>query len=108
MIVDYMPTGRKNAITRKELCRITGLSDRQAREHISQARRNTPIINLQDGDGYFIPDPSDNGDMNLLKRYVRQEEARLKSIGWSLKAARKIMKGTNVIRNEVPQQESND
>lgn len=75
MITDYIPTGRKNAITRKELCRITGLSDRQAREHIAQARRNTPIINLQDGDGYFIPNPSDNSDMSLLKRYVRQEEA---------------------------------
>ena len=106
MIVDYIPTGRKNAITRKELCRITGLSDRQAREHIAQARRNTPIINLQDGDGYFIPNPSDSADMNLLKRYVRQEEARLKSIGWSLKAARKTLKGINFF--EVPQQESND
>ena len=106
MIVDYIPTGRKNAITRKELCRITGLSDRQAREHIAQARRSTPIINLQDGDGYFIPDPSDNADMGLLKRYVRQEEARLKSIGWSLKAARKTLKGIDFFK--VPQQESND
>ena len=64
------------------------------------------VVCVQDGDGYFIPDPSDNGDMNLLKRYVRQEEARLKSIGWSLKAARKTLKGIDFF--EVPQQESND
>lgn len=93
MITDYIPTGHRHIISRKTLCQLTGLSDRQVRESIAQARRNTPIINLQDGDGYFIPDPSDNGDMELLRRYVRQEEARLKSIGWSLKAARKMLKG---------------
>lgn len=93
MITEYIPTGRHNAVTRKTLCKLTGLSDRQVRDNIAQARRNTPIINLQDGDGYFIPDPSDKGDMELLQRYVRQEEARLKSIGWSLKAARKMLKG---------------
>lgn len=93
MITDYISTGHFHPITRKKLCNLTGLSDRQVRDSIAQARRNTPIINLQDGDGYFIPDPSDNGDMELLRRYVRQEEARLKSIGWSLKAARKMLKG---------------
>lgn len=93
MITDYIPTGRENAISRADLCRLTGLADRQVRENIAQARRNTPIINLQDGDGYFIPDPTDSGDMAQLRRYVKQEEARLKSIGWSLKAARKMLKG---------------
>lgn len=93
MITDYIPIGRDHAITRKKLCMLTGLSDRQVRENIAQARRNTPIINLSDGDGYFIPNPSDEADMRLLGRYARQEEARLKSIGWSLKAARKMLKG---------------
>lgn len=92
-IIDYIPVGNQNPITRKELCILTGLSDRQVREHISQARRNTPIINLQDGDGYFIPNKENRADMELLRDFVRQEEARLKSIGWSLKAARKMLKG---------------
>lgn len=92
-IAIYIPVGNQNSITRKELCRLTGLSDRQIREHIAQARRNTPIINLQDGDGYFIPDKENKSDMELLRDYVRQEEARIKSIGWSLKAARKMLKG---------------
>lgn len=93
MIKDYIPTGHENAISRKELSELSGIDDRNVRRSIAQARRNTPIINLQDGDGYFIPDPSNSVDMELLRRFVKQEEARLKSIGWSLKAARKMLKG---------------
>lgn len=93
LITDFIPVGRENAISRKRLCEVTGLTDRNLREHIAQARRNTPIINLQYGDGYFIPDTSDDADMALLRRYVAQEEGRLKSIGWSLKAARNALKG---------------
>ena len=33
----------------------TGLPDRTVRELIAQARRNHPIINFQDGTGYYLP-----------------------------------------------------
>lgn len=56
-IVDYIPFGRKNAITRTRLRIVTGLNDRQIREQISQARRDTVILNMQDGKGYFRPLP---------------------------------------------------
>ena len=38
-IETYIPFGRENAITRKELCSLTKLSDRKLREQIEQARR---------------------------------------------------------------------
>ena len=52
-IVDYIPFGRENAVTRTQLRIMTGLNDRQIREQISQARRDTVILNMQDGKGYF-------------------------------------------------------
>lgn len=85
-ITDYIGRGRENAVTRSRLAELTGLGDRTIREMIAQERRETVIINLQNGDGYYIPTKAEE-----VKRFVSQETARLKSIGWSLKAARKLL-----------------
>lgn len=91
-ILDYIPTGQMNAVTRSELCRRTGINDRVMRVAIHKARRQIPILNMQDGKGYFIPDMNNPDERMLLKKFVRQEESRLKNIGWSLKAARTTLK----------------
>lgn len=52
-ISDYIPFGKDNAISRKKLEKVTGLSDRDIREEIAMARRNTVILNLSNGQGYF-------------------------------------------------------
>ncbi len=88
-IVDYIPFGRKNAITRTRLRIVTGLNDRQIRRMIAEARENTVILNMQDGKGYFRPLPEER---HLVEAYDKQETARLKSIGWSLKATRQMLK----------------
>lgn len=91
-ITDFIPTGSSHAISRKELCNMVGISDRKMREEIHNARRDMPILNLSNGDGYFIPDLTDDIDVALLKHYVKQEESRIKSTGWALKSARKALK----------------
>lgn len=91
-ILDYIPIGSENAIQRAVLVALSGLDDRRVRDQIAEARRKIPILNMQDGNGYFIPDMNSREDRTLLKAYVQQEEHRLKSIGWSLKAARKTLK----------------
>jgi len=95
-ILDYIPTGSKNAVRRDFLRTMTGLSDRQMRIEIHKARRKIPILNLQKGVGYFIPDMNEEHDRKLLIRFVRQEESRLKSIGWSLKAARQTLRNLGI------------
>lgn len=91
-ISDFIPTGRDNAISRESLANATHMTDRQIRQSIHKARRDIPILNLQDGKGYFIPDKEDPIDMYMLFSFVNQETNRLKSIGWSLKSARKWLK----------------
>ena len=86
----YIPYGRENAISRKRLAQATGLSDREIRETIALARRNTVILNLSDGNGYFRPIPGEED--NLVKQYYKQELIRLKRIGWSLRATRMMLK----------------
>ncbi len=91
-ILDYIPVGHKNAVTRQQLCIMTGISDRKVRNMIAETRRATPILNLQNGKGYFLPNENDLIDRMALRKFVNQEEHRLKSIGWSLKAARDYAK----------------
>lgn len=82
-IVDYIPYGEENAISRRALCKLTGLSDRAVREEISQARRNTPILSF--GGGYFIPSVDEK---YKARQWVNQEMRRAKSILWSIRGAK--------------------
>lgn len=92
MITDYIPIGRNSAVSRELLCSLTGMSDRRVRDAIAKERRHTVILNLQDGSGYYRPDENDPFERMEIERYVNQETSRLKSIGWSLKAAREALK----------------
>lgn len=86
-ISDYIPFGKDNAISRKKLEKVTGLSDRDIREEIAMTRRNTVILNLSNGQGYFQPIEGEEDE--LVIKYYKQESSRLKRIGWSLLATRK-------------------
>lgn len=93
-IVEYIPEGFENAISRKNLCAATGLSDRIVRRLIEEARRNTVIISNDDGTGYWLyPDNPTNKEKILLCKYVKQQESRAKSIFYALYPARQMMKG---------------
>lgn len=91
-ISDYIPFGKDNAISRKKLEKVTGLSDRDIREEIAMARRNTVILNLSNGQGYFQPIEGEEDE--LVIKYYKQESSRLKRIGWSLLATRKRVRET--------------
>lgn len=101
-ILDYIRVGHDNSITRAELSDLTGIDDRTIRDMIHYARRDIPILNMQDGRGYFIPDMNILEERMMLMKYIRQEESRLKSIGWALKTARRTAKNCNMeVDNEL-------
>ncbi len=93
-ITDYIPTGSNNAISRKNLCAVTGLSDRIVRGLIEEARRETIIISNNDGSGYWLyPEFPTEQEKELLRKFVKQQESRAKSIFYALYPARQMMKG---------------
>lgn len=75
-ITDYIPAGKENAITRAQLCALTGFSDRAVRQLIEVARiEGEVIINNQDGKGYYISqDPED------IRRQMASNRSRAMSI----------------------------
>ena len=54
-VYNALGVGKQNAISRAELSRITGYKDRRIREAIEAMRYSKVIINLDNGDGYYIP-----------------------------------------------------
>jgi len=88
-IIDFIPYGRENAISRKRLSELSGLPDRAMRQQIEKERQIYTILNL-DGGGYFRPLPEEKP---LVERWLRQERSRSQSIGNSSLGAEKFLLG---------------
>lgn len=93
-ILNNIPHGRENAISRAQLVCKTGLPDRTIRRAIQAAReKGVLILNAQDGRGYFRADES---DIDELKAQYRQDTARALSILRRRKTIRAILKKAGV------------
>lgn len=55
MTIDMIPFGKENAITRRRLVEMTGLSDSQVRIELSKLKRTYPICSSARYQGYFRP-----------------------------------------------------
>lgn len=97
-ILDYIPTGHKNAVSRRWLQTVTRLNDRKIRDMISAVNTggedNELIINLQDGKGYFRPAP---GEDRLVGAWKAMESSRRKSENANVEAAQRYLN-----RNKKP------
>lgn len=82
-ILEFIPTGRENAITRRELVGRVNLSDREVRKLIASARKSFPILNLQTGEGYYLPTKEIE-----VREFLNQEMLRAKSILEGLEGCR--------------------
>lgn len=90
-IIDLIPTGESNAISRTTLCSLCGLSDRLMRKEIAKLSREYPICNLQNGNGYFLA-----SDVSTARIMLNQEIHRAKSIFWKIKGLRKFINENEV------------
>ena len=89
LTIDMIPYGRENAVTREQLCVLTGMTDRIMRKALHELRRDYCIINLQNGRGYFRPVETDGP---LVKRFLKQERARALSSLWASRGAKEWLK----------------
>lgn len=102
-----IPKGRKYAITRENLIETAvdlGYIDeecsnkyRTLKRLLEKAREEVVICNLQDGKGYFIPEPE---DVEYLKRYIKAEQSKGKSIFRNLQMAVRLYDDFTVGRIE--------
>ena len=80
--INLIPYGKQNAIKRSRLADLWKCSDREMRQAVAKLRKDEPILNLQDGSGYFRPTQEELGE---VKSFLAQEIHRAKSIQDSVK-----------------------
>ena len=88
---EMIPVGRENAISRRDLCRITGLSDRQVRREIAQLRLqdfddDMVIVSTSRGRGYYLTD-----NIGDIVTYIADMSARIRSIVHEIAHARAVV-----------------
>lgn len=89
-ILDYVPKGRANRISTRELMKRTGITTPRAlRETIRKQREKGAIIasTKADGGGYFIPESRAE-----LWAYAKETERQGASTFATLKATRELLK----------------
>lgn len=73
-IIDYIPVGHKNAVTRKQLVILNRTFRPENKKYVQEeCNREHPILNMQDGKGYFQPAYD---EMHLVRLYRVQENHR--------------------------------
>lgn len=96
-ILDYIGTGRENAVTREELAMRLELPDRTVRQMIEAARRDGAlIINKGDGAGYYLSD-----NLEDLKRQQKMNHRRAMSILVQQKHLRRRIKEMEETEHET-------
>lgn len=86
IIIGSISTGENNAVSLAGLCRRTGENERIVRLCIEDMRRRGAVI-CSSSKGYYLPSCTDE-----LRRYVRTEQARSRSIKKTLSAAEKLLR----------------
>lgn len=87
-IVELIPRGKENAITRERLCEITGVSDRTVRGYIHDAReKGEMIISSTGSKGYYLPTKRDE-----VSRFIGQQKSYIKNLQRSVSKAERALK----------------
>lgn len=90
-IMKFIPHGKRNAVSGKELKLLTGLDERTVKQQIANARlKGSVICSILDGNrgGYFIPEAPEEA-----VEYVRTEQCRIASAQAALRSAEKFISG---------------
>lgn len=72
-ITDFLLEGKSNAISMRELAKVTGLSERAVRNEILNARLHGKLI-VSDENGYYLPEAKSD-----IKNFVAVRKQAIKT-----------------------------
>ena len=102
-VYNSLGVGKESARSRAELIRMTGYKDRRIREAIEALRHIRPILNLDDGDGYYIPDTTPQGRQEVALWLSRQDR-RIQSIKAAERGAQLFISRNKKKDKDIPGQ----
>lgn len=85
-IKDFLLTGAENAVPRRHLRQLTGLSDRDLRRQIQAARLDgAPILSSTTTGGYYLP--ADNAELEHFVRSMRSRAREIEDVAVAVEGA---------------------
>ena len=93
-VYNALGVGKENAVSREELARRTGYSDRINRRAIEELRHDHVILSIESG--YYIPHTNEQGRQETAV-WLAMQRSRMKSI-------KDATRGAEVFVSEVPGQ----
>lgn len=92
----FLLEGEANALPMRELARLVGVSERQARKIIERERRNGSMI-LSSDNGYFLPSP--DCERHEICRYIHRADARMVTNRKTIRVMKDRLKELEVLDN---------
>lgn len=92
----FLLEGEANALPMRELARLVGVSERQARKIIERERRNGSMI-LSSDNGYFLPSP--DCERYEICRYIHRADARMVTNRNTIRAMKDRLKELEALDN---------
>lgn len=99
-IVSLIREGENNAVHGADLARYVNMDVRELRQAIEKLRRNGVII-ASSQKGYYYP-----ANMGELAAFVRKEERRARSVFYTIKAARQLLKQQEALDGKRKEKQS--
>lgn len=87
MIYELLLEAEGNSLTRKELEKLTGMSDRRNRRIIAEERKKHVILSSSHKKGYYLPK-----SRKEIVMFIDEEKKRMYNTKMSLKAAERELK----------------
>lgn len=90
---DMIPVGRENAVTRRALCSMTGLSDREVRRQIADLRAGDDggdmviVSSSRRGCGYFLTDKPEE-----IRAFIAEMFKRIRMVYRAIRVAKKKLR----------------
>ena len=89
---EHIPIGRENAVTRRQLCELTGMNDREVRRQISELRSvddgtELVIVSLSNGRGYYR---SSNPDE--IRHFIAEMQKRNRMVNQAITIAKRTLR----------------
>lgn len=71
IITDFLKHGKENITTTRELCELSGLSQRQVCKEVERARKAGAVILSSASGGYWLPALTDSDIEQQLERFIK-------------------------------------
>jgi len=94
-VIDFLKTGKENAISQKELAELCGMHKSEMKRIIREYRKERKFI-ISDTNGYYLP----GSDDELLAYYKKQYRKAISYFS-GIKALREYLKGKGYTPEEM-------